>query len=63
MIVYATCDLTFRPELTQQIIAEFHRRRLPLETSALPCGHYTLGQAPFKYLDAYYMARFLESAF
>ena len=63
VIVYATCDLTFRPELTHQIIAEFRRRRLPLETSALPCGHYTLGQAPFKYLDALQMARFLESAF
>ncbi len=63
VIVYATCDLTFRPELTQQIIAEFRRRRLPLETSALPCGHYTLGQAPFKYLDALFMARFLETAF
>ncbi|MGH9555425.1 MAG: RcgR family putative quorum lactone hydrolase [Terriglobales bacterium] len=62
VIVYATCDLTFRPEYTHQIISEFRRRRLPLEVSALPCGHYTIGQAPFKYLDALYMARFLESA-
>jgi dienelactone hydrolase len=63
IIVHATCDTTFRPDLTQQIIAEFGRRRLPLETAGLPCGHYTIGQAPFKYLDALHMARFLDSAF
>jgi len=63
LIVYATCDLTFRPELTHQIIAEFRRRRLPLEVASIHCGHYTIGQAPFKYLDALFMARFLESAF
>lgn len=63
IIVHATCDLTFRPEYTHQIIAEFRRRQLPLEVAALPCGHYTLGQAPFKYLDALYMAQFLDAAF
>jgi hypothetical protein len=63
VIVHATCDLTFRPEYTHQVIAEFRRRQLPLEVAALPCGHYTIGRAPFKYLDAVFMARFLESAF
>ncbi len=63
VIVYATCDLTFRPALTRQTIAEFRRRKIPLEVASIPCGHYTIGQAPFKYLDALHMARFLNSAF
>jgi len=25
----------------------------------LPCGHYTTGESPFKYLDGYHMIRFL----
>jgi hypothetical protein len=24
----------------------------------LPCGHYTTGKAPFKYLDGYYLTKF-----
>jgi hypothetical protein len=31
--------------------------------AVLPCGHYTTGETPFKFLDAYYMASFLDSAF
>ena len=25
----------------------------------LPCGHYTTGEAPFKYLDGWYLGKFL----
>ena len=28
----------------------------------LPCGHYTTGSAPFKYLDAYLLIQFLRRA-
>ncbi len=63
LIVYATHDLTFLPEVSRAIIAEFRRRDLDLTVRTLPCGHYTTGQAPYKYLDAYYIASFLEQAF
>ncbi|HXE91516.1 MAG TPA: hypothetical protein VNK82_11180 [Terriglobales bacterium] len=63
LIVYATHDLTFLPEVSRAIIAEFRRRRLDLSVRVLPCGHYTTGEAPFKYLDAYYIAAFLDHAF
>jgi hypothetical protein len=36
---------------------------LPHRTAVLPCGHYTTAEAPFKFLDAFYMASFLQSAF
>jgi dienelactone hydrolase len=63
LIVYATHDLTFLPEVSQAIIAEFRRRSLDLTVRVLPCGHYTTGEVPFKYLDAYYIASFLQGAF
>ena len=25
----------------------------------LPCGHYTLGETPFKFIDGYHICRFL----
>jgi hypothetical protein len=31
-----------------------------MEVAVLPCGHYSSGQTPFKFLDAYYLARFLR---
>ncbi|MGH9492977.1 MAG: RcgR family putative quorum lactone hydrolase [Terriglobales bacterium] len=62
LIVYATYDLTFLPEFSLQVVDEFARRRLDHKVSVLPCGHYVTGETPFKYLDAYYLAAFLNSA-
>ena len=33
--------------------------RLPHEVSVLPCGHYSTGMAPFKFMDGYVLTRFL----
>jgi hypothetical protein len=32
---------------------------LPYELTVLPCGHYSSGAAPFKFLDGYVLTRFL----
>jgi dienelactone hydrolase len=63
LIVYATYDLTFPPDLSRQVVAEFERRRLDHRVAVLPCGHYTTGQTPYKYMDAWHIARFVSSAF
>jgi hypothetical protein len=63
LFIYALYDLTFLPEFSRQIIAESLRLQLHPEVAVLPCGHYTSGETPFKFLDAYYMASFLDSAF
>jgi dienelactone hydrolase len=63
LIVYATYDLTFLPEFSRQIAGEFRRRRLDHKIAVLPCGHYTTGETPYKFLDAWHIARFLKSAF
>lgn len=63
LVVYAKYDLTFLPEFSRQFIAECRRRGLDHEVSILPCGHYSCGEFPFKYLDAYYLAKFVKRAF
>jgi dienelactone hydrolase len=63
LIVYAKYDLTFPPKLSRELIADFRDRGLSCVVSILPCGHYTTGETPFKYLDAWHIARFLDSAF
>jgi dienelactone hydrolase len=59
LLVYARYDLTFPVDLSREFIAEFERRKIPHHAAILPCGHYTTGKAPFKYLDGYYLTRFL----
>jgi len=63
LVVYAKYDLTFLPQFSRDIVNEFRRRQLDLRVSVLPCGHYTCGETPYKYLDAYYLASFLRRAF
>lgn len=62
LLVYARYDLTFPVDLSQTLTREFARRALPHEVAVLPCGHYSTGVAPFKFLDAYLLIRFLRAA-
>jgi dienelactone hydrolase len=59
LLIYARHDLTFPVDLSRGFLREFGRRRIPHEIAELPCGHYTTGRTPFKYLDGYYLTRFL----
>ena len=34
--------------------------REPHEVAVLPCGHYTTGKAPFKFVDGWILMRFLK---
>jgi len=61
LMIYAKYDLTFIPELSRQAIAAFRGHGIDLKTVILPCGHYTTGEMPFKYMDAYHMVRFLAT--
>ena len=60
LLVYARYDLTFPVDLSRVLVDEFARRNLPHEVAVLPCGHYSTGIAPFSYLDAYVLIRFLR---
>jgi hypothetical protein len=59
LLVYARYDLTFPVDLSRSLVAELERRRIPHRVAVLPCGHYTTGAAPFKYVDGYVLTRFL----
>jgi dienelactone hydrolase len=59
LLVYARYDLTFPVDLSRQLLAELERRAIPHESAVLPCGHYSTGVAPFKYLDGYVLTKFL----
>jgi hypothetical protein len=61
LMVYAKYDLTFPVDLSLKLIDEIRRRGTPLEVSVLPCGHYSTGAAPFKYLDGWYLGKFLAT--
>ena len=60
LLVYAKYDLTFPVDLSRTLVEEFGRRGLPHEVAVLPCGHYSTGSAPFKFLDGYVLTRFLR---
>jgi dienelactone hydrolase len=63
LIVYAAYDLTFLPEFSRQVVEEFERHGLDHKVAVLPCGHYTTGETPYKYMDGWQLASFLRTAF
>jgi dienelactone hydrolase len=60
LLVYARYDLTFPVELSRLLVHEFRRRNVPHDLTVLPCGHYSTGVTPFKYLDGLALCRFLS---
>jgi dienelactone hydrolase len=63
LIIYAKYDLTFLPELSRDVVAEFERHGLDHKVVVLPCGHYTMGETPYKFMDGWHLASFLRSGF
>ena len=60
LLVYARYDLTFPVTLSKMLVDEFHRRGLDHEVAVLPCGHYSTGVTPFKWIDGLILCRFLS---
>jgi hypothetical protein len=63
LMVHTQYDRTFLPEFSRKIADEFRQRKLAAEIRCLPCGHYTLGESPYKYMDGYLVTRFVSRAF
>jgi pimeloyl-ACP methyl ester carboxylesterase len=62
LLVYARYDLTFPVDLSEDLVREFRERRIPHEVAVLPCGHYSTGKAPFKFVDGWILTRFLKNS-
>lgn len=60
LLVYAKYDLTFPVRLSKRLVEEFRLRGVSHELAVLPCGHYSTGVAPFSWMDAYVLIRFLR---
>ncbi len=63
LLVYADYDLTFPREYSRQVVEAFRRHSVRFELRVLPCGHYTTGEAPYKYLDGWHLGWFVYRAF
>ena len=63
LVIYAPWDLTFRKEFSVEVVREFTERKLDFVAKVLPCGHYTTGEFPYKYIDGWYLGTFIRSAF
>jgi hypothetical protein len=62
LLVYARYDLTFPVDLSEDLVREFRELGIPHEVAVLPCGHYSSGKTPFKFLDGWILTRFLKRA-
>ena len=60
LLVYARYDLTFPLTLSKMLVAEFETRGVEPEVAVLPCGHYSTGVSPFKWMDGFILCRFLN---
>src|SRR5205085_7639840 len=58
--ICARYDLTFPADLSHDIVQAIRATGHPLDVRWLPCGHYTLGQAPWKYIDGWQIVTFLR---
>src|SRR5882724_11679400 len=63
LLIYAKYDLTFLEEFSVKVAEAFKERRLDHKTVVLPCGHYTTGETPYKYMDGYHIVKFIAQAF
>ena len=60
LLVYARYDLTFPVDLSRILVKAYADHGIAHNVSTLPCGHYSSGMAPFKFLDAYLLIRYLR---
>lgn len=58
--ICARYDLTFPIDLSRDLVNGVRATGHPLDVQWLPCGHYTLGHAPWKYVDGWKIVTFLR---
>ncbi len=63
LVVHATYDLTFIARYSLDVLKNFETHGVDYVSKVLPCGHYTTGETPYKYLDGWYLGSFIWGAF
>ncbi len=60
LFIYARYDTTFPVRFSEQVVAKVRELKLDAKIVALPCGHYTVGETPFKFLDGFHICNYLK---
>ena len=63
LVVHAKYDLTFLPEYSLEVLRAFSALGIDFISKVLPCGHYTTGETPYKFIDGWYLGSFVHGAF
>ena len=63
LVVHATYDLTFLEKYSLEVLHDFDALGVNYVSKVLPCGHYTTGETPYKFIDGWYLGSFVYSAF
>jgi len=58
--IYTLYDLSFPVDLSKDVIRELNLRKIKHSEVKMPCGHYTLGEKPWVYLDGYKIISYLH---
>ncbi|HYJ92664.1 MAG TPA: hypothetical protein VEV84_15245 [Pyrinomonadaceae bacterium] len=59
--IYTLYDLTFPIDLSRDTMRELRLRNIKHDEVVLPCGHYTLGEKPWVWIDGYKIVRFCQN--
>lgn len=60
LFLYTRYDTTFPTRFSEQVIDKARELRLQHKAVVLPCGHYTLGETPFKFMAGYQICNYLK---
>jgi hypothetical protein len=60
LFIYSRYDTTFPTRFSEQVVRKARELGFEHKVVALPCGHYTLGETPFKFMDGYHICNFLK---
>jgi dienelactone hydrolase len=63
LVVHATYDLTFVQQYSLEVLRSFAEHGVDYVSKVLPCGHYSTGEWPYKYMDGWYLGSFIWSSF
>ena len=63
LVIHSRYDLTFLPQYSEQVLRSFAGHGIDFVSKVLPCGHYTTGEFPYKFLDGWYLGSFVYTAF
>jgi hypothetical protein len=58
--IYTLYDLSFPVDLSRDTMRALRQHKIKHSKAAIPCGHYTLGEKPWVYLDGYKIIKFLH---